>query len=113
MSAEVQVQRSVPLEELFMIGVTPVQQDRVMTPSRAKSAKGDKLKVSNQCKLSEGCLVWVFMTEGLVVRLCVDKVKCTVVSLLYASTFKIVQLCRYLYQIARVYKTVSTSPIFW
>lgn len=48
MSAEVQVQRSVPLEELFMIGVTPVQQDRVMTPSRAKSAKGDKLKVSNQ-----------------------------------------------------------------
>lgn len=65
MSAEVQVQRSVPLEELFMIGVTPVQQDRVMTPSRAKSAKGDKLKVSNQCKLSEACLVWVFMTEGL------------------------------------------------
>ncbi|XP_062602193.1 uncharacterized protein LOC134263842 [Saccostrea cucullata] len=48
MSAEVKVQRSVPLEELFMIGVTPVQQDRVMTPSRAKSAKDDKIRVSNQ-----------------------------------------------------------------
>ncbi|XP_061177824.1 uncharacterized protein LOC133186611 [Saccostrea echinata] len=48
MSAEVKVQRSVPLEELFMIGVTPVQQDRVMTPSRAKSAKDDRMKVSNQ-----------------------------------------------------------------
>ena len=50
MSAYVQVQRAVPLEELFMIGVTPVQQDRVVTPSRAKSAKDDRMKVSNQCK---------------------------------------------------------------
>ncbi|XP_056005117.1 uncharacterized protein LOC125659401 isoform X1 [Ostrea edulis] len=48
MSAEVKVQQSIPLEELFMIGVTPAQQDRVMTPSRAKSAKDDRMKVSNQ-----------------------------------------------------------------
>jgi hypothetical protein len=52
MSAEVKVQQSVPLEELFMIGVTPAQQDRVMTPSRARSAKDDRMKVSNQCELA-------------------------------------------------------------
>lgn len=90
MSAEVQVQRSVPLEELFMIGVTPFQQDRVMTPSRAKSAKGDKMKVSNQCKLSEACLEWVFMgkSEELGYRI--------------LCWYLIQQLCRYMYHFVRI-----------
>ena len=55
MSAEHPEQRSIPLEELFMIGVQPEPQERTMTPSKHKHTKEEKFKVSNKCKYELVC----------------------------------------------------------
>ncbi|KAK3095777.1 hypothetical protein FSP39_018981 [Pinctada imbricata] len=48
MTADHAEPRSVPLEQLFMIGVQPEPVERTMTPSKHKDQKEEKIKVSNK-----------------------------------------------------------------